>query len=52
VTKYLSVETLEVANHILALLLAALAMETIVNGVGALVGAAVGHLREAGVIGR
>lgn len=31
VTKYLTVETLEVANRILALLLAALAMETIIN---------------------
>jgi multiple antibiotic resistance protein len=35
-SKYLSPETLEVANRILALLLAALAMETIVNGVGQL----------------
>ena len=31
-SKYLSAETLEVANRILALLLAALAMETIING--------------------
>jgi hypothetical protein len=34
--KYLSAETLEVANRILALLLAALAIETILNGVGEL----------------
>lgn len=34
ITRYLSVETLAVANRILALLLAALAMETILAGVG------------------
>lgn len=34
--KYLSAETLEVANRILALLSAALAIETILNGVGEL----------------
>ena len=33
-TRYLSVETLEVANRVLALLLAALAMETILNSLG------------------
>jgi small neutral amino acid transporter SnatA (MarC family) len=36
-TKYLSVDALEVANCILALLLAVLAMETIVNGIGELI---------------
>lgn len=36
-SKFLSVEALEVANRILGLLLAALAMETIVNGMGDLV---------------
>jgi small neutral amino acid transporter SnatA (MarC family) len=34
ISRYLSPETLEVANRILALLLAALAMETIINGIG------------------
>ena len=51
VSKYLSALTLEVANRILALLLAALAMETIVNGVGALAGQVVERLREMRVIG-
>ena len=37
VTKYTSVDALEVSNRILALLLAALAMETIINGMGELV---------------
>ena len=52
VAKYLSAETLEVANRILALLLAALAMETIVNATGDLVRAVLGRLQEAGVIPR
>ena len=43
VTKYLSVEELEVANRILGLLLAALAVETIINGLSDL-------LRDMGVI--
>ena len=34
VTKYLSIEVLEVSNRVLALLLAALAMETILNSLG------------------
>ena len=52
VSKYLSVETLEVANRILALLLAALAMETIVNATGDLVRAVLDQLQKAGVITR
>ena len=51
-SKYLSAETLEVANRILALLLAALAMETIVNGFADLLRGAVEHLQEMGVIPR
>lgn len=43
VTKYLSVEKLEVANRIPDLLLAALAVETIINGLSDL-------LRDMGVI--
>ena len=50
-SKYLSAETLEVANRILALLLAALAMETIVNGVGDLVGQVLNRLQEMGIVG-
>ena len=51
VTKYLNVETLEVANPILALLLAALAMETIINATGDLAGQVVIQLQEMGIIG-
>jgi multiple antibiotic resistance protein len=50
-SKYLSVEALEVANRILGLLLAALAMETIINGAGELLQGAVRQLQEMGVIG-
>ncbi len=49
-SKYLSVEALEVANRILGLLLAALAMETIINGAGELFRGAVRQLQEMGVI--
>ena len=38
------------ANRVLALLLAALAMETIINGAGDLVRAVLDQLREMGVI--
>jgi multiple antibiotic resistance protein len=52
VTKYLNVETLEVANRILALLLAALAMETIIIATGDLAGQVLGRLQEMGLIGK
>ena len=52
VSKYLSPETLEVANRILALLLAALAMETIVNATGDLVRAVLNQLQEMGTVGK
>jgi multiple antibiotic resistance protein len=52
VSKYLSVETLEVANRILALLLAALAMETIVNATGDLARELITQLQEMGMIGQ
>ena len=51
VSKYLSVEALEVANRILGLLLAALAMETIVNGAGDLVKQLLNQLQAMGMIG-
>jgi multiple antibiotic resistance protein len=50
VSKYLSVDALEVANRILGLLLAALAIETIINGASELMRDAVNVLREMGVI--
>ena len=50
VSKYLSVEALEVANRILGLLLAALAVETIINGGAELLQDAVRQLQEMGVI--
>lgn len=50
ISKYLSVEALEVANRILGLLLAALAVETIINGSAQLLRDAVMQLREMGVI--
>jgi multiple antibiotic resistance protein len=52
VMKYLSPEVLGVANRILALLLAALAMETIINATGEVFQGAVGQLQEMGVIGK
>lgn len=56
ITRYLSAETLGVANRILALLLAALAMETILNGLGDALGApleaAVKQLQEMGILGK
>jgi multiple antibiotic resistance protein len=50
ISKYLSVEFLEVANRILGLLLAALAMETIINGASELLQDAGHQLQEMGVI--
>ena len=56
ISRYLSPETMEVANRILALLLAAPAMETILNGLddalGALLEGAVKRLQEMGVLGK
>ena len=53
-SKYLSTETLEVANRILALLLAALAVETILSSLGGAIGLLlddiVKRLREMGVL--
>jgi multiple antibiotic resistance protein len=49
-TRYLSAETLEVANRILALLLAALAMETILSSVGQVFGSVLKELKEMGVL--
>lgn len=45
-SKYLSAETLEVANRILALLLAALAMETILNGLGELLDGVLSKMQD------
>jgi multiple antibiotic resistance protein len=50
ISRYLGPETLEVANRILALLLAALAVETIISASSDLLRGAVGVLREMGVI--
>ena len=50
ISRYLSVEALEVANRILGLLLAALAMETIINGAGELLQGVMRQLQEMGVI--
>jgi len=50
VTKYLSAETLEVANRILALLLAALAMETILGAIGSALGSVLKELQKMGVL--
>ena len=50
VTKYLSLETLGVANRILGLLLAALAMETIIKATGDVLQEAVRQLQEMGII--
>lgn len=52
VSKYLSVEALEMANRIVGLLLAALAMETIINGASELLQDAVRQLQEMGVIAK
>ena len=52
VSVYLSVDALEVANRILGLLLAALAVETIVNGTAELLQDAVRQLQEMGVIAK
>jgi small neutral amino acid transporter SnatA (MarC family) len=52
VSKYLSVEALEVANRILGLLLAALAVETIINGSAELLRDAVRQLQEMDVIAK
>ena len=52
ITKYLSVEKLEVVNRVLALLLAALAMETILNGLGDALGYVIQRLQETGVLGK
>lgn len=49
-SKHLSAAALEVANCILGLLLAALAVETIINGMGDLLRDAVHLLRGMGVI--
>lgn len=46
VTKYLSIESLEVSNRVLALLLAALAMETIINGMGELIQKVINQLQS------
>jgi small neutral amino acid transporter SnatA (MarC family) len=46
ITRYLSAETLAVANRILALLLAALAMETILNSLGDAIGGLLGKIIE------
>jgi multiple antibiotic resistance protein len=51
-SRYVSAEALEVANRILALLLAALAMETIINGLNELLQNAVKQLQEMGVLSR
>ena len=50
--KYFSPEVLGVANRILALLLAALAMEAIINATGDVLQGAVRQLQEMGVIGK
>ncbi|KPK13381.1 MAG: hypothetical protein AMJ56_02055 [Anaerolineae bacterium SG8_19] len=50
ISNYLSAEKLEVANRILAVLLAALAMETLVNGFADILWGAVEQLQEMGVI--
>ena len=52
VVKYLSPEVLGVANRILALLLAALAIEAIINATGELFQQAVRQLQELGMIVR
>ena len=52
VMKYLSPEVLGVANRILALLLAALAMETIIRAFGDVFQEAVRQLQEMGMIDR
>ena len=49
-SKYLSAETLEVANRILALLLAALAMETILGSLGQSVGILIQELKKMGIL--
>jgi small neutral amino acid transporter SnatA (MarC family) len=51
IIRYLSVDTLDVANRVLALLLAALAMATLVNGAEELVRDVVSQLQEASIIG-
>jgi small neutral amino acid transporter SnatA (MarC family) len=48
--KYLSPEVLGVANRVLALLLAALAMETIIRATGDVFQQAVRQLQEMGII--
>jgi multiple antibiotic resistance protein len=50
ITRYFNVEKLEVANRVLGLLLAALAMETIINGFGDIFQGAVRQLQEMGII--
>ena len=52
ISKYLSPETLEVANRVLALLLAALAMETILSSTAGALGMILGELQKLGVLGK
>jgi multiple antibiotic resistance protein len=51
-SKYLGPETLEVSNRILALLLAALAMETIINGIGEVTQGFLHQLQRMGILFR
>ena len=52
VSKYLSPETLDVANRVVALLLAALAMEAILSSMGQVLGSVLKELQKMGVLGK